>query len=423
MNENTEPPQADFETGTFPVQVLAVFRAPDWRPTTVLYRINQAAPQRHPTWSQPLGITEPNPQAEWRYLSERVREGRGGNWYTYELIGFEVGSVDDITAVLPEAFKESITTVEAVPKPVDAPLSQPDPPPPTLLITRVDAPSWVTTGSSQIGDASFNATGEQAEWGVGIPMVYRALASPLTYEPVLAAPQRGDDGVPAGTAYWSALLNLLIYSFGWARPDRGILWWQWAGRPTDDLRFQLLSQVWADDGMLDWFLCWLYTAPRQTVLPMLEELTGYRDNDDDAPRNPGWVEDQVAEADESGIPAPCSHLGGDPLHLASHATGPLQQPRGKVTLLRSPTEERRATLIVESMVGWYRALVEAGSTLPTLKDQSWHIAVYARPVGYLGTYRRSRVSGIWFSGPHRYHEPGFDESVIGRALPSDDKRG
>lgn len=175
--------------------------------------------------------------------------------------------------------------------------------------------------------------------------------------------------------------------------------------------------------MLDWFLCWLYTAPRQTVLPMLEELTGYRDNDDDAPRNPGWVEDQFAEADESGIPAPCSNGGYDPLHLARHATGPLEQPRGRVTLHRSRTEARRATLIVESMVGWYRALVEAGSTLPTLKDRSWHIDVYARPVGYLGTYRRSRVSGIWFSGPHRYHEPGFDESLFGRAVPSDDKQG
>lgn len=182
-------------------------------------------------------------------------------------------------------------------------------------------------------------------------------------------------------------------------PDRGILWWEWAGKPTDDARFELLSQVWAADSMLDWFAAWLYTAPRNPVLPMFEELTGYRDDDEDVPRNRGWVEDQFAEADDSGIPAPCSNGGYDPLHLARHATGPLEQPPGQVTLLRSPTEARRETLIVESMVGWYRALVEAGSTLPTPMDRSWHIDVYARPVGYLGTYRRSRVSEIWFFGP------------------------
>lgn len=88
-----------------------------------------------------------------------------------------------------------------------------------------------------------------------------------------------------------------------------------------------------------------------------------------------------------------------------------------MTLLRSQKEDRRATLIVESMVGWYRALVEAGATLPkTAKERSWHVDVYARPVGYLGTYQRSRESGIWYSGPHRYQEPGFDGSLIGRAV-------
>lgn len=235
------------------------------------------------------------------------------------------------------------------------------PPRPRLLLSRVDVPRWVNTPPSlQMLDASRHATGDEPAWGIGIPMVCRALASPLTHEPVLVAPRRGDDVMPAATTYWSALLNLLIYSFGWVRPDRGILWWEWAGKPTDDARFELLSQIWAADGMLDWFAAWLYTAPRNPVLPMFEELTGYRDDDEDVPRNRGWVEDQFAEADDSGIPAPCSNGGYDPLHLARHATGPLEQPPGQVTLLRSPTEARRETLIVESMVGWYRALARLG---------------------------------------------------------------
>jgi hypothetical protein len=251
-------------------------------------------------------------------------------------------------------------------------------------------------------------------------MMYRALASPLTYQPILRAPQRGDDDMPAATAYWGALLHLLIYSFGWARPDRGILWWRWAGEPTDDPRFQLLSQVWEADGMLDWFHTWLYAAPLHPVLQMIEELTGYRDDEEDAPRNPDWIEDQLDVADQSGIPAPCSRGGSDPLHLSVHIAGPLQPPPGRVTLLRSRTEDRRAILTLDSMVGWYRALVEAGSTLPQLEQSSWRVDVYVRPVGYLGTYRRSRISGLWFSGPHRYHEPGWDPEVIGRSVQSNE---
>ena len=67
--------------------------------------------------------------------------------------------------------------------------------------------------------------------GLRHTLVFRALASPLTHELILAAPQTGDFGPPL--AYWSALLNLLIYSFGWARPDRGLRWWYGAGKPTD----------------------------------------------------------------------------------------------------------------------------------------------------------------------------------------------
>jgi hypothetical protein len=89
--------------------------------------------------------------------------------------------------------------------------------------------------------------------------VFKALASPFTHEPILAAPQRLEAGSPL--AYWSALLNLLIHSFGWARPDRGLRWWYDAGKPTDDPRLQLLSQVWDADRQLDWFAAWLWTTP------------------------------------------------------------------------------------------------------------------------------------------------------------------
>ena len=58
------------------------------------------------------------------------------------------------------------------------------------------------------------------------------------------------------------------------------------------------------------------------------------------------------------------------------------------------------------MIGWYRALAEMGARLPHLEERSWHVDIVVKPVGSLGTYRQSRATGLWFSGPHRLHLVG-----------------
>jgi hypothetical protein len=85
---------------------------------------------------------------------------------------------------------------------------------------------------------------------------------------------------------------------------------------------------------------------------------------------------------------------------------PLEEPEATVFLLRSAEKERRAVLMADSMIGWYRALALQGGALPALGERSWHVDVVVRTVGWLGTYRRSRVSGLWFAGPHRFHIHG-----------------
>lgn len=281
-----------------------------------------------------------------------------------------------------------------------------------MRLSRVRTPAWVIDGegSSEEREAQRDATGEQIEWGFAIPMIYRALASPHTHEPIVAPPQRGHEFHVAARGYWTALLHLLTYSFGWMRPERGLHWWDSNGNPTDDLRFELISEVWQADGMLGWFHAWLYTrAPGSDGSTIIEELTGYRDadvNDEARQRNPGWVDDRIDQADASGVPAPVGHGGWDPLHLSVHNSGPLEPAPPGVTLIHSSSAERRAVLVADSMVGWYRALADHGSALPSLGDRSWHVDVFARPVGHLGTFRRSRDTGIWFAGPHRYHLVG-----------------
>lgn len=60
----------------------------------------------------------------------------------------------------------------------------------------------------------------------------------------------------------------------------------------------------------------------------------------------------------------------------------------------------------ECMQGWFRVLIEQGNSLPDFEGASWHVEVVCKPVGSLGTFRRSRVTGLWFAGPHRLHMLG-----------------
>lgn len=279
------------------------------------------------------------------------------------------------------------------------------PAPSKFRVDRVAAPRS-TADSTQA--PSYDATGEQYEWGYAIPWIFRALASPLTNERMPAAPQQGEDTY-AATGYWASLLHLLCYSFGWARPDRGLHWWFEAGKPIDDdPRLQLLSELWNADGQLDWFAAQLASmaAVMNTFpLAMLTDVTGYRDTGAGDSFDRGWIETRRSAATASGIPAPIGD-GGDPLHLSYHCSAPLEAPVGEPVLLRSGRDRRQAVLRLDTMVGWYRALAEQGGTLPELHGRSWRVDVVVRPVGWLGTYRLSRSSGLWFAGRHRFHTRG-----------------
>lgn len=47
-----------------------------------------------------------------------------------------------------------------------------------------------------------------------------------------------------------------------------------------------------------------------------------------------------------------------------------------------------------------------GATLPSLGTGSWHVDVVVKPMGWLGTFRRSWVTGLWFQGRHLIHAAG-----------------
>lgn len=271
----------------------------------------------------------------------------------------------------------------------------------SYVIKRVDPPRWQTAVAETDHDPLYELTGEQTEWGWAIPLLYQVLASPSSHRPFPHRPS--DDSHDVALAYWSALLHLLIYSFGWARPDRGLRWWFDAGRPVDDPRLLLIRELWDSDGQLDWFASWLWTTRQLADVDALEAIAGRTFDRESLPVDQAWL-DQVLGTSATGIASPAPIGGTDPLHLSSHCSGPLADPGSTPTLLRSGSDDRRAVLVTDSMIGWYRAL--GAVDLPNLGDRSWHVDVVAKPVGFLGTFRRSRDTGLWFSGKHSIHLRG-----------------
>lgn len=269
----------------------------------------------------------------------------------------------------------------------------------TYLVERVPVPRL-----EGVDDAvACDVFGEQAEWGFAIPWMYQALAAPRARRPMLRAPEPGDDLWPGALGYWSALHHLLVYGFGWSRPDRGLRWWYDVGRPVDDPKLALLSEIWDADGQLDWFAAWLWTSGSRDYLPR----SGGSPESQGVEVDDRWLADVEQRISNSRTPAPYGG-GYDPLHLTAHIDGPLQRPGQEgAQLTLDPSGERRASITLDSMSGWYSALTELAGSLPGHEGPpSWKVEVVVRSVGWLGTYRRSRTTGLWFSGRHRNHLAG-----------------
>ena len=62
---------------------------------------------------------------------------------------------------------------------------------------------------------------------------------------------------------------------------------------------------------------------------------------------------------------------------------------------------RVQALILGHYCGWYRQLMGTGES--TIGGRSRRVDVVVRPLGWVGTYRKSRTTELWFRGKHSVH--------------------
>jgi hypothetical protein len=241
--------------------------------------------------------------------------------------------------------------------------------------------------------------GGQSDWYWAVPGVYGALAAPTGLAAAPAAPLQ-DDSHAASLGYWNALQNILVYRLGWSLPHRGLLWWYESDRPREDDVLALVHEIWHGDGNVDVYLAWLLTLqPSFLVEKSLEPAHSSQDRLTDDWRR--WLANQT----ESSKTILHFDLNGgwDPLHLTGHGQ---DDEAGDGFMAIKSGDQREAILTTDTANNWYATLRKLGSQLPQLGERSWRVDVFVKPIGFMGTYRRSRLTGLWFTGKHSLHVRG-----------------
>jgi len=242
----------------------------------------------------------------------------------------------------------------------------------------------------------------QAEWCHLIPILHRALANPSA---VVEMPQIDRRiSLMEACAYWEAAVYLLRFLLGWRDPGAGLQWWyQHAQEGLGDSRLILLKQIWNSEGQLDLLAAWCWENEQGHDSRRGQEFLGKL----------WWDAFQRKHIDQPIYPHDPYNGGDNALHLGHSGFLPSSACNSNISaigssglLLKSDPKERKAVLVLDETRGWYDQLIHYGTTLPSLDSRSWHVDVVVKSMGWLGTFRQSRQTGLWFQGRHLIHAAG-----------------
>ena len=263
---------------------------------------------------------------------------------------------------------------------------------------------------------SARAVGDSGPWVWWLPRAWHAVADPSGSHPVppppsARMPSYGEHGNHAHCiAWWAPLLHLLSFGSGWVRPDLGLARWLQLGLPDEDPLLRVVARWWGP--YLPDVLAW--AGKGQTVRHVAAEVSERLGASMADVRLPDrWSYRRESEEWKS-----IWGVDYDRMHLTVHALSPVWTNHSPgVHLVASADAQPRAVLVLAGYEGWYKRLHRLGAKLPVPPDNAaWQVEVVVRPLGWLGSFRRSRLTGRWFSGQHRWHELGIDSPLLSESL-------
>jgi len=273
--------------------------------------------------------------------------------------------------------------------------------PDAFVLYRARVPAWddFEQGRNTGGNDSDY---DWRSWGWGIPGCFRALNAPRAGATIPALPRPGDAHEQT-LAYWGALHYLLLYRLGWTEPHRGLHAWAGGHLDEEDDTISLIRRIWIAEHTLEVYQCWSLLAQRRFDIAA---GTSTADLDDARPdarmfRRAGEITLQKPETSRFPWFIPNT---GDPLHLQLHLLHDPEQLIVARLIKHQPAEERATLLVPDSR--WYAALLQHQDQLPMRGTHSWKVDVYVDSLGKVGTFRRSAVTGLWFTGKHSTHMQG-----------------
>jgi hypothetical protein len=210
--------------------------------------------------------------------------------------------------------------------------------------------------------------------------------------------------------YWEGAMYVLTMALGWTDPGLGLKRWMDAGRPDQEPLLYLLKRVWDHAGQLERLAAWLWLSDGEKSARTIRQLPG-------ATTSRAWgrlhwkpdpsfgTEVEHRWASRGGALPFKQPIGSNELHLGhvlwmAHPGGPAGH------LCGVDHASGRAVIVIDTVSHWYGSFYQTATALPDLVDRSWKVDLLVRNWGWLGTYRRSRETGLWFLGRHATHMLG-----------------
>jgi hypothetical protein len=237
-----------------------------------------------------------------------------------------------------------------------------------------------------------------------IPAIHRVLNDPEDTEFPLMPDEHGDGAI----IYWEGACYVMLGLLGWTNPAKGLLWWYDQKQNTlGDKRLSALNELWNDRQHLDLLAAWFWTRNNHPL--NWEAMTRHASRELCPPVHfsPGtdWWEDfrrRFKGKTPPSVPYSLDSVGSNNLHLL-HLSSPWADAPESTKLLRPSRDRPRARLVLDQPTGWLTALSTHAGRLGML---GWSVDVVVKRWGWLGTFRRSPLTGLWYQGPHHVHLAG-----------------